>query len=136
MANRAFRYQNESGDKQGNWYVNRLDYFEFHRFEKFNRYRIFCVITIILSIFLIQFFSFFFIILLFYTIYIAVQTLSIFHSQTCRYKGYFLYPKRFVTHLKSYEKEVDLFDFDSIATMGTSGKKFDVTNSIDRNKQQ
>ncbi|MCJ8319423.1 MAG: hypothetical protein MJK12_07305 [Colwellia sp.] len=135
MVKREFKYQNESGNKQGNWYVNRLDYFEFHRFEKFNRYRIYCVIAILLSLSLFHFFNLFFSCILFYAIYIAVQTLSIFHSQTCRFKGYFLYPKRFITRLKCYKKEVDILDFDSIATMGNSGEKFDITNAIARNKQ-
>jgi len=136
LAKREFKYQNESGNKHGNWYVNRLDYFEFHQFPKFNQYRIYCVMTILLSLSLFQLFNVFFSCFLFYFIYIAVQTLSIFHSQTCRHKGYFLYPKRFIKGLKLYEKEVDILDFDSIATMGTSGEKFDITNAIARNKNQ
>ena len=129
-----FKYQNESGSKQGNWYLNRVDYFEFHRFPKYNKVRIYCLITILLSLYLFQFFNLFFSCFLFYLLYIAIRTLSIFHSQTCRHKGYFLYPKSFIKKLKGFEKEVDILDFDSIATMGDSGKKFEVSNAVARTK--
>ena len=38
-------------------------------------------------------------------------------NRLCRYKGYYLYPKRIISFFRSIEITVDLNDFDSIATM-------------------
>ena len=54
---------------------------------------------------------------LLYVTYAALLTLNLLRTKICRYKGYFLYPKRIVKYFSALESMVDLDDFDSIATI-------------------
>jgi len=123
MPNKEFRenkYLNESGSKTGNWYMNRLDYFQFHQYPEYKKHKFifFCLIIlfIYLSISLIKF-SLLAATPFIYMTYLALVSFSLLHTKTCRYKGYFLYPRKMINFLKDREVEVDLNDFDSIATM-------------------
>ncbi|NQZ23606.1 MAG: hypothetical protein HRT53_16325 [Colwellia sp.] len=123
MSNKQFRenrYLNESGSKTGNWYMNRLDFFQFHQYPKYKKHKFisFCLIIVFiyLSFYIIKF-SILGSLPFIYLTYAALMTFNLLHSKTCRYKGYFLYPKKIINFLRDREIEVDLDDFDSIATM-------------------
>ena len=36
---RGSKYVNESGSKRGNWYMNRLDYFQFHEYPAYKKHK-------------------------------------------------------------------------------------------------
>ena len=123
MSNKQFRenrYLNESGSKTGNWYMNRLDFFQFHQYPEYKKHKFisFCLIIVFiyLSFYIIKF-SILGSLPFIYLTYAALMTFNLLHSKTCRYKGYFLYPKKIINFLRDREIEVDLDDFDSIATM-------------------
>lgn len=123
MSNNKFRenrYLNESGSKTGNWYMNRLDYFQFHQYPEYKKHKFisFCLIIvfIFLSFYIIKF-SILGSLPFIYLTYAALMTFNLLHSKTCRYKGYFLYPEKIINFLREREIEVGLDDFDSIATM-------------------
>lgn len=120
---KAFRqnkYLNESGTKQGSWYINRIDYFQFHGYPKAKKHKIIALITAVVAYYLAIKFattSLILLILFLYIGYVAALTFVLLKNNLCRYKGYFLYPKMFVAFFRSIEVTVDLNDFDSIATM-------------------
>ncbi|REL28261.1 hypothetical protein DXX93_17930 [Thalassotalea euphylliae] len=118
---REFKYQNESGTQVGKWYLNRLDYFEFHRFEGFFLWQVKSVAGVVLAVFLLGQLSLLFWLPLIWLAYVSGLTLWILKQQRCKFKGYFLFPHSIVTNLKSYKKEHDLLDFDSLATLARGG---------------
>ncbi len=123
MMNKQFRenkYLNESGSKTGSWYMNRIDYFQFHGYPKITQHKILSFVVGIIA-FMLSFkllsTSVIISAILFYITYLALLTFSLLKSKICRYKGYFLYPKRIVKFFRTIEVMVDINDFDSIATL-------------------
>ncbi|MBO9492309.1 hypothetical protein J7384_18250 [Endozoicomonas sp. G2_1] len=125
---RQAKYQNESGSKIGRWYLNRLDYFEFYSFEGENKLKAKCLVCIIGAFLLIKISPILISLFLAWTIYVSVLTLYILQRKICKYSGYFAFPNRIVEELKSYKKEIDITDFDSLATMESSGISRSVIN--------
>ncbi|WP_448549086.1 hypothetical protein [Thalassotalea fusca] len=121
--NKQFRdskYLNESGSKTGNWYMNRLDYFKFHEYPEYKKHMSFALIIGIFLYFLgitVLAHSFMASIPFFYLGYVAILTFNLLRTKTCLYRGYILYPKRIINFFRARAVEVDLNDFDSIATM-------------------
>lgn len=111
------KFLNESGSKQGNWYLNRFECFEFYGFE--NEWKIKCWSWLTLFATAIAPFKLplFILPLLLWCSYVAGRTLLILHRKVCHFHGYFLYPQRLITTFKRYEKQIDMNDFDSIATI-------------------
>jgi len=117
---RQSKYLNESGSKQGNWYINRLVYFQFYEYPKFKQHRLVSLMMSIACYFLtLEFLSnhFFLALVSVYFCYFFLLTFIILKRRVCRLKGYFFYPKRIINFFKAREVEVDLDDFDSIATL-------------------
>lgn len=117
---RENKYLNESGSKTGSWYLNRLDYFQFHGYPKAKQHKLLSLIVGVFAFILsLKLLSTSLIVssLLLYITYIALLTFVLLRSKICRYKGYFLYPKRIIQYFRTIEVMVDLNDFDSIATM-------------------
>ncbi len=123
MLNKKFRenrYLNESGSKTGNWYMNRLDYFQFHQYPEYKRHKYVSLCLIVVFIYLsfnIIKLSFLGCLPFIYFTYVSLVSFNLLHTKTCRYNGYFLYPKKIINFFRAREIEVDLDDFDSIATM-------------------
>jgi len=117
---RENKYLNETGSSKGTWYLNRIDYFQFHGYPKATQHKILSLIVGIAA-FILSFkmlsTSLIISAILFYITYISLLTFSLLRSKVCRYKGYLFYPKRFVKFFKTIEVMVDLNDFDSIATL-------------------
>jgi hypothetical protein len=117
---RGSKYVNESGSKRGNWYMNRLDYFQFHEYPAYKKHKFLSLFVGVFFYFIgIEAFkiSFLFFIPFIYLCYVAWFTFNLLRTKKCRYRGYFLYPARIVKFFRSIEVEVDLQDFDSVATM-------------------
>lgn len=114
---REFKYQNESGSKKGNWFLNRFDYFEFYGFEGMAAMQFRSVIMCIAYMFVLAYADIWLVLLLLWPLYVAVVTLFLLQQKRCKYRGYFLFPKRIIQTLKVHQKEVDPFDFDSIASL-------------------
>jgi hypothetical protein len=105
---REAKYLNETGSKKGNWFLNRLDYFEFHQYPGFKKHLIGSFVLFILSVVMIieLMLNHFFISLIFcYLAYFSCLTLII------------LYPSKIIRFFKHREKKIDLNDFDSVASM-------------------
>jgi hypothetical protein len=123
MPNKKFRenrYLNESGSKTGNWYMNRLDYFKFNEYPEYKVHKYMALVACMLLIYLgfkILKISFLGSLPFFYLAYISLLSFNLLRTKICRYKGYFIYPKRFINFFRAREVEVDLNDFDSVATM-------------------
>jgi hypothetical protein len=123
MSNKKFResrYLNESGTKTGNWYMNRLDYFQFNEYPEYKKQKYITLFVGILSLYLglkLLKVSFLGSLPFFYLSYIALLSFNLLRTKICRYKGYFIYPKKFINFFKDREIEVNLNDFDSVATM-------------------
>jgi hypothetical protein len=123
MPNKKFRenrYLNESGSKTGNWYMNRLDYFQFNEYPEYKKHKYIALFAGVFFLYLglkILKANFLVSLPLFYLSYIALLSFNLLRTKVCRYKGYFLYPKKFVKFYRAREVEVDLNDFDSVATM-------------------
>ena len=117
---RENRYLNESGTKTGKWFMNRLDYFQFHEYPKYKKHKLvsmlFGVFSIYLSLKILKV-SFLVFIPFIYTSYLLLLSFNLLRTKVCRYKGYFLYPKRMIAFFRSMEVQSDINDFDSIATM-------------------
>ena len=117
---RGSKFLNESGSKRGSWYMNRIDYFQFHEYPAYKRHKFLSLLIGIFFYFLgisvlkISLLGF---IPCLYLCYIALFTYNLLRTKRCRYKGYFLFPKRIVKFFRTIEVEVDLQDFDSVATM-------------------
>ena len=123
MANNKFRenkYLNESGSKTGNWYMNRLDYFQFHQYPEYNKHKYMALLVGVLLFYLtiktIKL-TFFGALPLAYLSYVAFLSFNLLRTQVCKYSGYFLYPSQLINFFRAREITVDLNDFDSIATM-------------------
>ncbi|PKG81921.1 hypothetical protein CXF85_15400 [Colwellia sp. 75C3] len=117
---RENKYLNESGSKTGTWYLNRLDYFQFYGYPKITQHKVLSfVVGIFAFILCLKLLSSSLIIstILLYITYVALLTFILLKSRVCRYKGYFIYPKRFIKYFRELEVTVDLNDFDSIATL-------------------
>ncbi len=109
---------NQNGNQQGQWFLNRFDYFEFYGFEGERRIKLICVIACVLCyLALLSSAPFYLFIPLAWIVYISALTLYILHKKVCKYHGYFLYPARFIKKFKRYEKQIDMQDFDSVASM-------------------
>jgi len=118
------KYSNESGSTQGKYFINRVDYFEFHQYPSFKKHKILSVICFFLSIHLLSyantFSSLFWLIYVFgclYISYISMTSFILLQRQICRYRGYLLYPKSWFKFFLSVQKEVNINDFDSLATL-------------------
>ena len=118
---RESKYLNQSGSKTGNWYLNKLDHFEFYSFAGEARFNFACVLCLIFSIWLLPKVPFYIVFLLLWVVYVACLTLLILYRKHCKYHGYFLYPERLVTFFRRFEKETDLLNFDNMATLQKSG---------------
>lgn len=123
MPNKEFRenrYLNETGSKTGSWYMNRFDYFQFNEYPEYKKHKFFALIA---AIFLFYFglkilkTTFLGSLPVFYLGYIALLSFHLLRTKVCRYKGYFIYPKKVIKFFRDREVEVDLNDFDSVATM-------------------
>jgi hypothetical protein len=117
---RENKYLDESGSKTGSWYLNRIDYFQFHGYPKAKQHKVLSLIIGIISLILsLKMLSISLIMsaMLFYITYVSLLTFSLLLSKVCRYKGYIFYPKRFVKFFRAIEVMVDINDFDSIATL-------------------
>ncbi len=117
---RENKYLDESGSKTGSWYLNRIDYFQFHGYPKARQHKVLSLVIGIIS-FILSFkmlsISLIMSAILFYITYVSLLTFSLLRSKICRYKGYIFYPKRFVKFFRAIEIMVDISDFDSIATL-------------------
>ena len=117
---RENKYVNESGSIKGNWYMNRLDYFRFHEYPGYKKHKYLAFFVTIFCIYLIMNIipiSFLLSLPFIYCAYISLILLNLLHTKVCRYSGYILFPKKFITFFLAREIELDLNDFDSIATM-------------------
>lgn len=117
---RESKYLNETGSKTGNWYMNRMDYFQFHQYPKYKQHKYLSLIVSIVLFFIAMKViksSFLLSLPIFYSCYIAALTFYILRENVCRYRGYFLYPKKIIAFFRTLEIDVDVNDFDSIATM-------------------
>lgn len=123
MVSKDFRepkYQNQTGSKTGNWYLNRIDYFQFHQYPAYGKHKLFSLLAGVALYFIgmkVLESTFWGSLPVFYLSYLSLLSFNILRRRICRYKGYFLYPTRFVRFFRAYEIEVDVEDFDSIATM-------------------
>jgi len=117
---REAKYLNESGSKKGNWFLNRLDYFEFHQYPGYKKHLIGSFVLFIFSIVMIieLMLNYFFVSLAFcYLAYFSCLTLIILKRKICKFDGYILYPSKIVKFFKHREKQINLNDFDSSATI-------------------
>jgi len=117
---RQNKYLNESGTKVGNWYINRLVYFQFYEYPNYKLHRRLSLFIAVFSYFLMmKLLSEHFIMAIFtvYACYVSLLSFILLKRRVCRYKGYFMYPSRFVKFFRLREIEVDLNDFDSKATL-------------------
>ena len=117
---RESKYVNESGSKTGNWYMNRLDYFQFHKYPEYKKHKVLALVVGVASYFFgikVLKISFLLSLPVFYLGYVALFSCYLLHTQRCLYRGYFLFPKRIIAFFRARAIEVDLNDFDSIATL-------------------
>lgn len=120
---REYKYQNETGTKIGKWYLNRLDYFEFYGFPGEWKIKAKCLVCLGLSIWLIKLLPILLAPIFLWAAYVSVRTLVILIEKKCRYRGYFLFSKKIIDFLREYRKDVDVTDFDSLATAEKSGQE-------------
>jgi len=123
---RQSKYKNESGAKQGRYFMNRLDYFEIHQYPSFKRHKILSFLGFCLSIHLFiqtpavsDVLTFPYLLFCLYLSNLSLVSFIILHRQVCRFNSYFFYPKKWLRFFLSIRKDVDLDDFDSCATMST-----------------
>lgn len=117
---RQAKYLNESGSKKGSWYLNRLEYFEFHAYPGYHTHQLVALVTAVSALVLgakLLSYSILLSVIAWYVLYVSLVTLKLLHRRICRYYGYFLYPGRIVRFFREREVEVDLDDFDSVATL-------------------
>lgn len=124
---RQSKYLNESGSKKGRWYINRLDYFEFHQYPAFKRHKFFSIAAFLAVFYFLGFANQFSGILWLlyvgvcsYVVYLSIVSWMILSRQLCKHRGYMFYPKRWLKFFKQLEKQTDLEDFDSTATMSNT----------------
>jgi hypothetical protein len=111
------KYLNESGGKTGNWYLNRFEYFEFYGFQGETKLKIICVMVCVSSYLALFSAPLYLFVLLAWLVYVSSVTLYVLHKKICKINGYFCFPKYIINRFKRYEKQIDLSDFDSIATL-------------------
>lgn len=117
---RESKYLNESGSKTGDWFMNRFYFFQFHEYQKYKSHKIISLLIGIFAVYLsfkILKISFLGALPFIYLSYVSLLSFNLLRTKVCRYKGYFLYPKRFVNFFMAIKVEVDINDFDSVATM-------------------
>lgn len=119
---REYKYQNETGTKIGKWYLNRLDYFELYGFPGELKIKTKCLLCLGFSIWLIKLLPIFLAPIFLWVAYVSVRTLVILIEKKCRYRGYFLFPRKIIDFFREYRKEVDVTDFDSLATAEKAGQ--------------
>lgn len=117
---RESKYLNESGTLKGNWYMNRLDYFTFYQYPEYKKHKILSLIggvsCFLLTLKLIPLTLWGALPFLYFS-YVLMRIFILLNTRVCSYKGYFLVPKKFITFLRAREVELDVNDFDSVATM-------------------
>jgi len=116
------KYQDESGSKTGNWYLNRFEYFEFYGFQGETKLKLICLIVCISSYISLISAPIYLFPLLAWLVYVTCFTLYILHKKVCKIEGYFLFPQRLIKRFKRYEKQIDVEDFDSVATLSKKGE--------------
>jgi hypothetical protein len=119
---REFKYQNETGTKIGKWYLNRLDYFEFYGFPGEWKIKAKSLLCLGLSLWLIKLLPIFLAPIFVWAAYVSIRTFVIVIEKKCRYRGYFLFPRKIIDFFREYRKEVDVTDFDSLATAEKAGQ--------------
>lgn len=129
------KYLNETGSKVGNWYINKLDYFEFYRYPGYTKHKVYCAFLLVFSVWALPHVYALSGWLIFGLVYIfaaAGVTLTVLHRQICKYHGHLFLPKRFVTFWLTVKKEPPVHDFDTLATLQKSGTdKFVVKKHYD-----
>ncbi|MFT5163448.1 MAG: hypothetical protein ACI9FJ_002044 [Alteromonadaceae bacterium] len=116
---RQNKYRNESGNQKGNWFINRLDYFQFHYYPRYNLHRVIASIATVGGyVGGLKYFnqSFLIALLCWYVCYLGGLTSYLLKRRICRYRGYLFYPRRFTAFFNSISKDIDANDFDTIAT--------------------
>jgi len=46
---RQAKHLNETGSAKGDWYINRLDFFEFHRYPEYTKHKVLSVLVMAIS---------------------------------------------------------------------------------------
>ncbi len=108
--------------------MNTIDYFEFHHFPEYKKLYLWCAFGLILGVLGLKYLAIYFVPLAIYLIYVTATTSIILYTQTCKYRGYFLYPERFIRFFKIYKKELPLLSFDNVATLGEQNSHVIKTN--------
>ena len=103
-----------------NNHTNQLDYFDFYSFEGEGGFRLKSCLVFLFVFWLKDHTPLIFVPFSLWGLYVTSLSLFLSFRKKCRYRGYFLYPNRIIHIFKEYEKEVDLLDFDGLATMGAS----------------
>lgn len=121
---RQAKYLNESGSKKGKYFINRLDYFEFHQYPNYKKHKVLSAITFFISLHFLSYANIFssflwimYVVGCLYLSYISAVSFILLQRQICRYRGYIFYPKSWLAFFISIQKDVDIDDFDSIATL-------------------
>lgn len=120
---REFRQvRDPNNPKGGSWFMNRTVYFRFHQYPKYGLHIILSLtlgtVMFIVSLNLMKS-EFLWSLLTFYISYVLLLSFVLLQRRVCRYRGYFLYPKRIVKFFRSIEVDMSIDDFDSVATMRT-----------------
>ncbi|MEQ3513141.1 hypothetical protein ABMY35_07350 [Pseudoalteromonas sp. BZB3] len=131
---REYKYQNETGTKIGKWYLNRLDYFEFYGFPSEWKIKAKCLVCLGFSIWLIKLLPAFFAPIQVWVAYVSIRTFVILIEKKCRYRGYFLFPEKIINFFREYRKDVDVTDFDSLATADKADQGKDLANKRFKDK--
>lgn len=106
MVSKDFRepkYQNQTGSKTGNWYLNRIDNFQFHQYPGYGKHKLLSLLAGIALYFIgmkVLESTFWGSLPVFYLSYLSLLTFNILRRKIFRYKGHFMYPKRFVRFLE------------------------------------
>lgn len=115
---------NESGSQQGQYYLNRFDYFEFYGYPGIKKHLVISIVICLISLHFVAegmrgdgVISWLVMLSSCYFAYLSGLCALLLYRRVCRYRGYFLFPKKWYSHFYAIRKEVDLDNFDSIATM-------------------
>jgi hypothetical protein len=128
---RQAKYLNQSGYQKGQYFINRLNYFEFHQYPNYKKHKVLSVFTFFVGLHCLSYANMFSSVfwLLFvtgslYLSYISAITFILLQRQICRYRGYIFYPKSWLAFFISIQKDVDIDDFDSVATLEKNSLPF------------
>lgn len=115
---------NETGTQQGKYYLNRFDYFEFYGYPGCKKHLFLSILACLFSMHLIieglradGLASWLVVFVGCYTGYLSALCALLLYRRVCRFRGYFLLPKKWYNHFYAIRKDIDLTDFDSIASM-------------------